>query len=541
MKNKDSDFIDKLAQDALENFEVEFDPMDWVDMQSKLSAESNIDKIAKDALKDHEVPFDVRDWKRLEKQLDKKDHLYPAIWWMKSAEVGMVALLIFTIFNLSTNNNKNETLQPNQNYDNTTTLTPSSSDSNQNNANTQSDDTYKINEKEAQPKTTDENQVQAMLITNENSEVDNTSADNNNYSTTTKNNNSTKNNVNKTSTVATSVTDNTDKSNNNKNYTSIVSTTEENGNEVPNQTGNSFTGEDGTANNSIVSTTDNNNNSLTLNSSNLDNRTGNFATTIKEKNNVPQNNKNLTLTRSKFSILEITTLDAKNLGALKQKTTDPLFELKKLKLDLPYHCKTFVGGVVAIGANFANSMGGTSIGYGAGFVMASELSARIALKSGLLFAFRKHELKENYTLQSVDGSNSYEVEKTKVSNLVIVEMPLDFQYTFFKNEKWKIYATTGISANLIGSRTYTGSQKTTNQGLSVSTDINSDDYERGLFEGGQFTNNVFLSLGGGVGLERQLGDKISLYLLPTYRHAITPIATDFMSSFSINIGVKSSL
>ncbi len=539
MENKDFDHIDKLAQDAFENFEVEFDPMDWVNMQSKLSAEASIDQIAKKALKNYEVSFDKRDWKRLERQLDKKEHLYPYIWWIKGAEVGIMALFIFTIFNLFST--KNHLFHSNQNYDSTTTLSPSST-SNQNNATEQSSDTYKINKKEAQ-NNKDANQVQAMLGEDDNDNntaaakkgnapsiiaMSNSSfAKNNSSNNNNSKNNSNNNNSNNNSTFATSANNNNTSNNN----TSSVSTNENKDAEVPNQTGNGFSGEDGTVNHSTVATADNNHNSALLNPS--DDETDKAAST--NKNDLEGSE-----TRTTFSTVEIATIDAAKEAKLE--TTEPVFELKRLKLKLPYHCKTYIGGTYIIGANFANSMGGTSIGHGAGLTMDSELSAKFALKSALLLSYKNFNLNENITLDktAVDG-NIYEVENSKTTHLVLIEMPLDLQYTFFKSDKWKIYATTGFAVNLIGSRSFTGTQKTSYQGLSISTDINSEDYERGLFEGGQFQNNAFLTVGGGIGLERQLGDKISLYILPMYRHAVTPIGTDFMSSFNINIGVKTAL
>ena len=112
-----------------------------------------------------------------------------------------------------------------------------------------------------------------------------------------------------------------------------------------------------------------------------------------------------------------------------------------------------------------------------------------------------------------------------------------------QSEKWKIYGTAGLVANLISSRSYTGTQNSAVNGISLKEDLNSNNFERGIFEGGQMDQNIFLSVGGGLGLERQLGDKISLYILPTYRHGITPSGTgkDNISSFSVNIGIKTAL
>ncbi|BDS13383.1 porin family protein [Aureispira anguillae] len=513
MKNKDFDNIDKLAQDAFEQFEVEFDPMDWMDMQSKLRAESSIDQMAKDALKDYEAAFDKRDWRRLEKQLDKKKNLYPHVWWLKGAEIGVMTLLLFTIFNLTTN--KNHHNHSNQNYDKTTTLTPSSSSDFSTTKHNDSE-VFPIKERATQDpssKVAKGSSPQAMLERNEASShpgqmegAQKRLAQNSLIHPT--------------------------KVNNYENSSSLVENQELSNNEVPNQTTSGFTGKDGTIVSSNSTTNGDQNDPSTLFSNDLA-RIENTATSA----NISDNDKTM---RSMFSILEIPTIELTE-GI---KTTDPIFELKKAKLELPYNCKSYLGGVVVVGANFATSLGGTSVGYGAGLTMDSELSPRIAIKTGLIASYKKYELNELITLDktSVDGK-IYEIDQSKTTNLLVLEIPLEVQYTFFKNEKWKIYATAGLVANIISSRTYNGFQKTNANGLSISTEINSSNYERGAFEGGDFTKNTFLSVGGGLGLERQLGDKISLYILPSYRHALTTTGSDkdLIHSFGVNIGIKTAL
>ena len=51
MNRKDFDPIDKIARDALNNFEVEFDPANWDKMQNKLQEEYSVDKTFKDTFK----------------------------------------------------------------------------------------------------------------------------------------------------------------------------------------------------------------------------------------------------------------------------------------------------------------------------------------------------------------------------------------------------------------------------------------------------------------------------------------------------------
>lgn len=512
MKNKDFENIDKLAKDAFEQFEVEFDPMDWVDLQSKLRSESSIDQVAKDALKDYEVSFDEQDWKRLERHLDKKKDLFPHIWWFKSAEVSLMALLLFTIFNISPN--KNKLNQSNHNYDSTTTLTPSSSSTKEPAQEEQNNRLFQIDEKERAAAQQDEsNTIQAQanhvhhdimplaMATNRQG----ASKHNLNSSTTEQQVSSTHTSVNK----------------------------DINNSEMPNQPQTNGAGEDGIVATPKTLKTDDANHSSTLFSNDLtriENKTANKSVSTKELEAKP----------SLFSILEIPTLETPQ----EIQTTDPIFELKKVKQNLPYDCKTYLGGIAVVGANFATSMGGTSIGYGAGLLMDTELSSRIALKTGFIVSYKKYELDEIILLDKMATEGKfYTIEQHKTTNLVLLEIPLDIQYTFFKNEKWRIYATAGLSLNVIGSRTYDGFQKTTDQGFSISTKINSDNYERGAFEGSAFNQNVFLSAGGGLGLERQLGDKVSLYILPSYRHALTSsgINKDKIHSFAVNIGIKTAL
>lgn len=525
MKNKDFDNIDKLAQNAFENFEVEFDPMDWVDLQSKLRTESSIDHVAKDALKDYKVPFDKKDWIRLEKQLDKERDLLPHIWWLKGAEVGVMALLLFTMFNLTSTKQTPHT-HSNENYDRTTTLTPSSIFDNaatkDQTTTKDQNSTFQIKEKAA-ASTNELNEPQAF-----NEQAETNSSKPTILSNASSDNNSTNNSFNANQFVTASKTD---RSNSNTatntttddKHTSTVLTTRFKGNEVPNQTNkNGFTGKDGAVN-TLSPTTDKD---VTNNLQGIENAATENSL-IKED-----------VTRSVFSVLQIPALDIKE-GI---KTTDPIFELKRAKLELPFRGKNYVGAIVSTGSNFATSMGGTSIGYSAGLTFTNELSRKLSIQTGVVIAYNKYDLNEVILIDRIDGSTG-EINQSKTSHLVILEIPLDVQYTFFQSEKWKIYGTAGIVANVISSRNYTGTQTSAINGISLKEDLNSNNFERGAFEGGQIGQNVFLSIGGGLGLERQLGDKISLYILPIYRHGITPsgVEKDNISSFSVNIGIKTVL
>jgi len=535
MKNKDFDSIDKLAQEALSNFEVEFDSMDWLQMQSKLREEKSIDQVAKDALEDYEVPFDAKDWARLEQQLDKKDQLTPYMWWLKGAEVGIMALLVFTVFRFTT-----EQQHPEQNstYGNTTTLIQQTISSEQQNSSKEKETvaplTPSSNAKDANGDHATSDTETEAVITKPQALLEKTELEAAKKATTYDYTAST------TAPTVTTVQHDSKEDNqptvvetktmsNLSEATKITANTD---NEVPNQTTSGFSGKDGTVLTTATATSDNDNNVLANSLSTLETRTENIAADNNMEDAVDNSSQ-------KFSVLNLSPIEASQI-----EHTDPVFELKRVRLKLPYKGRTHIGGVAIIGANFASSFGGTSVGYGAGITVDHEFTKNIALKSALLVNLKQYELRQSNTNKIPDGS-SYTIDRQLKTNLVVIEIPLDIQYTFFQNEKWKIYAVAGLSTNIISSRTYSGleeysgTQTYSTPGMSLNRTINSDDYEQGLFSGGQFTRNAFLSIGGGVGLQRQLGEKVSLYILPIYRHAITPVGEDFLSSFGVTIGVKS--
>ena len=61
---------------------------------------NDIDKLAKDAFDNFEADFNPDDWDRMEQKLNKKEHLMPYIWLYKGTEAFIFILIIFTAFNL---------------------------------------------------------------------------------------------------------------------------------------------------------------------------------------------------------------------------------------------------------------------------------------------------------------------------------------------------------------------------------------------------------------------------------------------------------
>ncbi len=501
MNHKDLQNIDKLAKEALKDFEVPFNAEHWIEFEAQLKKEHAVDDVARNAFAGYEVSFDENEWSKLEKKLDNKEHLYPHIWKVKAVEVGIIALFVFTFVNLKPYTSKIITTTNTTNDNNSTFVIPSEDN---NNKNVNIFNLPSVNENNNSSENSVSDKPVASLEEIQNIEKNATS--------TNRKNSAISNNGGR---MLNTTASNQRVSDNNPTVLSQENRIVEENNSLGKFDDLTLTQD---ASNSVEST-----------SSEIENTT----------------EFNLTQNTSRVQLLD-NNLDALSAEGyvLENNYTDPIFELKKAETAMNYKCRVHIGGQASADANISNSLGETSIGYTAGAFLDIECSPRVFIRSGLNVSHKKYFNTKNYLLDNtlVDG-NIYNIEEEKTTNLIVLQVPVDVQYIFFKNEKWRIFASAGATANLITGRIYQG-QLSTNLGyLSVSTDINATDLEKGAIQGGDLQQNFYLSVGGGIGLERQLGDNISLFLLPSYKHAVTPIGTskDYIGTFSLNVGLKSTL
>lgn len=532
MNKRDFDHIDKLAQDAFKDFEVDYSPQDWFEFEEKLDAEIQIDQQAADAFENFSVSHEAADWgafeQILEKETEKKRRFYPFALGLKGAEMGTIALCLFTFFNFYSSNS-NQTNDNNSTLNSTTIHATAHSDS----------DKETVSE------------VFTLADADKHSSLD-----------------FTKSKSSTTSSNAEAISDNKQDDSNNNGYLADkkVPSVEKNvinNTKLPSKKKNGIATKGNIGINDIKgllsksekAVSNSNNNILNGNNrgqGNLDDNLSKIA--------VPENTKTKEGTRldeNASTIIDVAKvnellLSEKMLSAIslennqiENEIVEPAFELKSVNQDKQFIRRIHLGGTASVDANIANSMGSTGIGYGAGFFMDIDLTKKFFVKTGLLVSYKKYLINQTYITDksNIDG-NIYEVEESKNTNLVVLRIPVDLNYVFFENEKWRAFVSAGVSANVVTNRFYDGTQQTEgSNGFLINTAINSEGLERGSMEGGALDNNFYLSVGGGIGLERQLGENISLYILPSYRQALLPIGKnkDRIGTFSFNVGVKTTI
>lgn len=197
-----------------------------------------------------------------------------------------------------------------------------------------------------------------------------------------------------------------------------------------------------------------------------------------------------------------------------------------------------------------------SLGYGGGITIGVE-HGRWEIETGAIYSARRYQaiptiyisgnLREGY---SGIGLTDFELNT--------VSAPLNFRYNFVLHDKWRLYAQGGASLNIVlGANYYLADQAEIagiqqnpgngNNGTSAvekPAALRAKSLTAGWLEGGSFWDNSTLYGDFGVGLERYMSPNWSMFVQPTYRHAL-PLFNDGLGpyqdrihNFGIGMGLK---
>ncbi len=167
-----------------------------------------------------------------------------------------------------------------------------------------------------------------------------------------------------------------------------------------------------------------------------------------------------------------------------------------------------------------------SLGYGNGISVALRFG-KWELETGGIYSTKKYDPPK---VLEVTGSLSEGLftDQLKTVQLNLVNIPVNLKYAFKNTEKWSIYGLTGSNLNLIMTTNYDreqnfigGENKFPYAARKTFTESNltaSKKYEDGLLEGGNFLENRYFSVNFGIGFEKHLSSRWSLFTQSTYHH-----------------------
>lgn len=205
-----------------------------------------------------------------------------------------------------------------------------------------------------------------------------------------------------------------------------------------------------------------------------------------------------------------------------------------------------------IGGEFIPSLNRYAMGYSGGISLGVGVN-RFEVETGLVYTSKRYNPIEVQFIAG-DLEKGFRNETFKFFEFNTLSVPVNLRYNFIDGAKWRIYAIAGGSAHFTAHAYY-------HIGTPVQSDDNRDEtttfggrnsviaaLEKGLSDGifqeGGFRENTYLSVNGGIGLERSVGDKWSFFTQTGYQHTfryadggLGPFK-DVIHTFSISTGLK---
>lgn len=441
---------------------------------------NDIDKLAREAFENFETEFNPEDWKLMEEKLNKKEHLMPYIWLYKGTEIMVFLLILFTAFNFWNSYKETKT--------NATELTFADS-------------------KTAKSDITEKSKANSLNI-----------AENENKLT---------NNIQQSKTgqeIVNSISNNNSRSTKSVNQSNSI--LKEANNALLNiENANNLENAklaDNTVNNSIVAESTNGLN--TSANSELNNETFLNAKTI----NIPS----LSFEQKKLNPGD---------GVEEGKGFGIKTNFKFPKIYRRQQRATFYAGA---DVNFNNSLGQGKLGLSVGALIEQEISDRFAVRSGILMNRKSFEnVFEKTYVNPIDENSIILSEINQKTTVVMLSLPVFLNTVLYRDEKWKLSLSTGFAAGMLSNRFVSGTQRSTiSQASGTLTNIsqlNAGSYPKGVLQGGLASQNFFMSAAIGADVERQLGDRITLFVQPMFSQNLNKIeSTEMYRQITLNAGIK---
>lgn len=182
-----------------------------------------------------------------------------------------------------------------------------------------------------------------------------------------------------------------------------------------------------------------------------------------------------------------------------------------------------------------------SLGYGGGFSIGKQLlNNKWEIESGLMYIAKRYPQQVVLHIFNGNVKDGYGVTWVSDIEMNIVNIPLNIRYNIIDNNKWKVYGLGGASLQLILQANYdsdeeslrfsaappSGESKSTRATESESELYQRKRFNNGFLVDGNFKENRYFNYNIGIGLERFVSPRWSVFAQPTYQHTIKAFNND---------------
>lgn len=194
-------------------------------------------------------------------------------------------------------------------------------------------------------------------------------------------------------------------------------------------------------------------------------------------------------------------------------------------------------------------------GYGGG-ILVNWKKDKWEIQTGGIYSFKRYI--PNTPVFLFETVNYYIREEFNGVQLDQLQVPLNVNYHFKNQGKWRFYGIAGASGHFITASVYEIETKRTPSFnnfaiLPPPAGLPADDksirqekeFPDGLFDGGSIHDNFYLTANVGLGMERFVSPRWSVFFQPNYQHTLLTdgigVNNDKFYTFSFYLGTKVSL
>jgi hypothetical protein len=283
-----------------------------------------------------------------------------------------------------------------------------------------------------------------------------------------------------------------------------------------------------------------------------------LATALSKKNSV-ENSEPISLkSEHLLAIPETSPLQAEKTATLPLLKTIPQTAQKTLRFSIfstvDYnYVYTPAAKLNILGENiYTDSDTTAASGYGGG-ILVSLKTGKWEYQTGGIYSFKRYI--PNTPVFLFETVKYYIEEDFNGIQLDLLQLPLNVHYHFKDNGKWRLYAMGGTSANFITSSVYEIKLRRVPTFAAAAAAPDPDDPKKtirkqkdfpdGIFDGGSLDDNFYMTANIGLGIERFVSPRWSLFFQPNYQHYLLSkgIGTnkDKIYLMSFYLGTKVSL
>jgi hypothetical protein len=197
-----------------------------------------------------------------------------------------------------------------------------------------------------------------------------------------------------------------------------------------------------------------------------------------------------------------------------------------------------------------------ALGYSGGFSLGFKFN-KLEIETGALYSAVNYSSRNVYEINGSFAEGGYVQQGFAGAELDLIRLPLNIKYNFSEKKKWNIYAFSGLSLNMAVETFYNFTtqdvgQSDASRNFGIPNPRMPDEYREqfsqpsydGIFEGGKFSTNSFITANFGFGIERYFTPRMSIFVQPAYMHQLSKglgPQNDQINSISILTGAKVTL